>query len=295
MTEQQDTREKWGNFNITDEQAERINNGDVEEFDLFFLRNYDYIKKRCQKIFFKKGIYYDYQEGINSAYVDLRFSKLKSGRQMEKIVIVACAMAQVGGHTICRQDSPQYDSYYNMLKVDSGYELPADRFDADDKHTYFRIDHYGETAPSPQEEIEQELELARANNVDKLCEILSPFLTPLQNKVLPFFLNGITATPICEHLGITCNSANKTREKLRNRLILNYDKVLAALIDAGYPLEHLEGILPENYDKALMQVQYERRKADEATKRWRERKKEHISEYNRCYAERKAQSQLNTS
>lgn len=294
MTEQQDTRGKWGNFNITDEQAERINNGDVEEFDLFFLRNYDYIKKRCQKIFFKKGIFYDYQEGINSAYIDLRFTKqLKSGHQMEKIIIIACAMAQVGGHTVCRQDAPQYDSYYNMLKVDSGYELPVDQFDADDKASYFRIDHFAETAPSPQEEIDYELEQARANDVDKLCEILSPFLTPLQNKVLPFFLNGMTAIPICEYLGITRNSANKTREKLRNRLILNYDKVLAALIDAGYPLEHLKGILPENYDKALMQVQYERRKADEATKRWRERNKEHISEYNLRYAEQRAQ--LNTS
>lgn len=283
MSELHGTHEKWGNFDITDEQAERINNGDVEEFDLFFFRNYKYIKKRCKRIFFKRGINDDYQQGVNSVYLDLRFAKLKSGHQIEKLINVACSYSHLGGWTLCRRDAPQYDSYYKLLHVESGFDIPADRYDADDRTEYFLLDHSENFYPSPQEEMDIELEQARANDVDKLCEILSPFLTPLQNKVLPFFLNGMSVSVIAEYLNISKNSVNKNREKIRNRFILNYDKVLAALIDGGYPLEYLKGIFPVNYNMVIQKVNDEKRMINEATKRWRERNKEHISEYQRNY------------
>ena len=287
MNEIQDPRGTWENFDLTDEQVERINNGDVDEFNLFFMRNYEYIKKRCRKILFKYGLANDYIDGINAVYLDLRSVKFKSAIQLEKDIYRACSFYNHVSYLTCRRDCPNFTNNFRLLNVDYGFELNCDRVDADDKSEYFIIDRDGETVPSIPDEIENEFYLAKANNVDKLCQILAPFLAKRELEVLPYYLNGYTEGQIGEALGMRAVTANHTIIRIRDKLILNYKAVVAALLTEGYASAFLQNVVPEKYDDAVRRKESLKRSKAKTLKRWREQNKEKLAEYNRNYVQRR--------
>ena len=277
MIEKEDLRGKWGNFNITDEQAERINNGDIDEFNLFFFNNYNYIQKRCKMLLLKKGKISDFVCAVNSVYLDLRMLKLKSASQLECDISRSCSYYNYGGYYLTRHDSPQFINNIKLLNIDDGFSLDCQRDEEDDKTEYYIIDREGETCPSPFEEMEIEAELKKANNVAKICEILSQFLSPKENEILPYYLNGQSSSIIAEALKMTSPKVLRYFQKIRDKLIINYKAVLEALLSNGYGTDRLINVIPENYNEVIRRSEVIRQSKLVSSRRWKERRRSQLS------------------
>ncbi|MBR2335654.1 MAG: hypothetical protein IKA62_05455 [Clostridia bacterium] len=268
MTEQQDTREKWGKFNITDEQAERINNGDVEEFDLFFLRNYEYIKKRCTKELHRSGcdLLPTPEDAINATYIDLRNTKFSSWYALESTIRRASVHSYHSSSDIAVKLSP---AVYNSLKF--GFRCESPYIVNEKGHITHKLDLYN-SAPSPQEEIDEETRFSLLNNVEKLTEAVSPFLTPSLLRIFPLWLCKIPYEKAAERLGMNSKSLNRRYTDIRYRLILNYDGVIKRLSDFGYNVREYVGVIPSDY--SYLQKRAEEIKAYKADyiRKWRANK-----------------------
>ena len=264
--------QKWGNFKLSDEQVERINNGDVEAFNLFFLENLPYIETRCRKRFLDKHRVDDFYEGVSASYVDLRDQHFNSAQQLEAIINKACIYSSYGSYQLVRKGGRAH-TYISLIQPHLEYECAFSNWDKDDKSKYALIDRFGKTSPSPAEEIIEEERLKLGNDVDKLCEILKPFFPPALNEVLPYFLQGYDQGNIATHLGLETRTVEHRRRKIRHRLILNYDKILNVLGSNGYDVSYFEGTLPDDYEHLMSQITKERLAANKYNRERRARLK----------------------
>lgn len=244
-----DERAKWGNFDLTDEQAQTINKGNVEEFNAFFFRNLEYIENRCKALFFKKGVSHEYQEGVNSVYLDMRHKKLQSAQQLEGVINSACFYSELGGRTILDKDCPHYVEYSEFIPVIVSTDLKQNvQNDYEDQANYI-IDRCGCCAPSPQEEIDEENRLRLSEDVETLAAVVYSYITEAQRRLIPYFLQGYTETVVMEKLNITRGNYHAMRGGIRERLCMNYKAILDALSLSGYDVRYYENVIPADYEK----------------------------------------------
>ena len=111
MTKSEEERKKWGFWDITDEQAERINNGDTEEYNAFFMQNYDTIVRLCyDKLHHNANVYHsekDVHDIVNAYYYDLRFTKFETGALLCHLLYLTARAVDRSSYQIARKLSPR--------------------------------------------------------------------------------------------------------------------------------------------------------------------------------------------
>ena len=289
---------KWGFWDITDEQAEKINNGDVDEYNAFFVRNYNIISglaynewRRLTYNEFFQSIK-EKEDIINAFYFDLRCSKIKSGALLCHLLHLSALAVDRSTYQMARKLSPH--------TLDRSYEIPFCFIPTEVNKNELRIDEAEycsiidlyEYSPSPQEEID--LEESRVN-VPELAKALDPFVTPKARKYLEFFLDGLK--PAHAEQRLHDKGGASAYNQIKRGLITNYLDVLKVLTDTGYQIPpYLANELPDKYEEYVLpklnrerkrqEAQAEKeRKARERAKR-AETRKERLREYNREYKRR---------
>ena len=113
----EDSAKKWGFWDITDEQANRINNGDVDELNSFFMRNYAVIENLCYDKLKKLSAQFhsekDVHDIINAFYYDLRFAKFESGALLCHLLYLSARAVDRSSYHIARKLSPK-TLYYSF-------------------------------------------------------------------------------------------------------------------------------------------------------------------------------------
>lgn len=296
-TKNNDQDPKWGFWDITDEQAEKINNGDIDEFNRFFMLNYDVIEKLCYDKLKKLSAIYqsekDVHDIINAYYYDLRFAKFESGALLCHLLYMSARSVDRSSYKIAEKLSPYtlFDSFKNTPYFQS-FEYDNANEDGD---TFVLADFY-ETAPSPQEEIDNEEKRA---HIPRLIKAISPLFTPKAQNYLEYFLNGIKPAHADQRMNTHGGASVYTQ--IKRTLALNYQEVLKILTDNGYQIPpYLQNALPDKYEEYIAPKLERERKRElkqqeqraEKERKLRERaerartRKERLREYNREYKRR---------
>lgn len=291
---------KWGYWDITDEQAEKINNGDIDELNSFFLRNYDLISAQAVKELDRLslgGFYHsskNKEDVINAFYLDLTYACVSFQSAAGLYVILRRSALAVD------RSSAQLARHFSQRNLDLSYKTPFKfvptevnktelRIDEDDYHSI--IDLY-EWSPSPQEEIDFE---QSGVNVPKLAIVLEPFVSPKYRKYIEFFLNGVGPTHANQLLNDKCG--NSAYKQIKIGLIRNYKDVLRAVSDFGIDVPcYLQNALPYRFEELVLprlERELKRQTAEAEKERKRQERaeraktrKERLREYNREYKRR---------
>jgi hypothetical protein len=290
-------RGAWGLFDLTDAQAEKINSGDVEEFNAFFLRNYDYIKSRCMNQWNRLiKVYYsskDLDDLVNAAYYDLSKTKFVNSKVLERVINLACvAVDRSSAKIAVSVSADNYNrSFSCKYSFDSLDYMVSNQ--AQTNESEFCIADLYQTAPSPQEEIEAEEE---SYSFIILADAVKPFLTDAGRRFITYYLNGIT--PSNAEIFLNVKGGWGAYRQIEKSLALNYKEVLRVFADLGYKIPaFLKDQIPEKY-AAEIQRKEERERAkqdalDELERKRAERearaqtKAERLREYNREYQRRR--------
>ena len=268
-------RGKWGNFDLTDEQAQAINDGNIDAFNAFFLTNYNYIEYRCKALMDRYQIadQIAVDDAVNSVYLDLQGVKFLTPSAIEGAINVSVFYADHGGNAAVNRNCPTYKSHRRFVNVQ-----PLESTD-ESGATFCVVDLY-RTAPTPQEEIDDDLRRAKENDLEALTDVVAPFLSKGLLRFFPFWVSGIPDPKAAERLSVTRGYACKSYQDIRHKLTVNYHGIVVALAGAGYDVERYLGRVPANYtaykeqEDALRayKAEYARKRAAAETQEEKERR-----------------------
>ncbi len=294
--------EKWGFYDITDEQAEKINNGDIEELNAFFIRNYEEFKGMAYKELCRNGNIYGSEKEIadilNAFYLDLHSFKLEHGANISFHFHLSALAVDRSSYFIARKLSVENlnRSYKRVFEVS-----PITQFSnmGGSGADLYNIDLV-ESAPSPQDEIDEEENI---NDVFALAELIKPFLTEKAKPFAVYYLSGIRA---CYAEKFLCRKGGASMYKrIEKDLRFHWKEILALLEDRGCMIvPYLATALPVGYEEEVLpRIQkaeakrekkeaVERAKAErKAEKKTPEQKREELRIYNREYARKRREKQ----
>ncbi len=286
----------WGWWEITDEEAERINGGDLEAYNNFFVRNYARIYglalKQLKKLYPIYASEKDVTDIVNAFYIDLFQSGVKSGVNMVHILHLSALSVDRSSYMIARKTSNDilnlsFSGKFGFQPME--YELNSNH-DEDDK-TFYVIDRF-ETAASPQDEMEAE---EKGASVVILANALKPFLTEKGRQFVAYYLNGIS--PRNAERFLNTKGGSGAYRQIEKSLAVNYKEVLQEFVALGYEIPvYLKEQTPDKYRAEIQRKEErERLKQEEQNERDRKRRekeerartrKERLREYNREYKRR---------
>lgn len=283
----------WGWWEITDEEAERINGGDIEAYNKFFVRNYARIYGLAYNELAKNMPIYssskEVADIVNAFYIDLRNTGVKNGRLITHTLHLSALAIDRSTYIIARKLSSENLNYSFRGGHDvQPLEYKVDRNSQDEEKDFYIIDRY-QTAQTPSEELETE---EKGKAVVTLANALKPFLTDKGRLFVGYYLNGISPRN-AERFQNTIGGSGAYRQ-IEKSLAINYKDVLRVFIGLGYEIPvYLKGQTPDKYMTEIQRKEErERRKQEEQNAREckrREReerartRKERLREYNREY------------
>ncbi len=287
---------KWGCFDITDEQAERIRNGDIDELNVFFIRNYDFICAEAVRYLQRLQNNFDFSvtkdDVVNATYIDMANGgrcNFMNGANLTQTIYFACLYCQKSSYSISRKINTCYQHEDTVKPHFLIREL--ERTD-EDNNIYYVCDDY-ETTPSPEDEYLSQME-------EDLTEIVFDNLKHLfpekHRSRFRDFLYGININGSSRGTSY----ASTVFKEVRKYLIRNYKEVLQILQDMGYEISKYFYMLPDHYEdiylsyetkklqKRAKELVKEKAKAERlAKKKTPEQRRQELREYNREYARKR--------
>lgn len=289
----------WGWWDITDEEADRINGGDVEAYNVFFVRNYARIYGLAHKELSRNMPIYasnkEISDIVNAFYLDLFNTGLKNGKLITYTLHLSACAIDRSCYSIARKVSSENLNYsfrggFDVQPME--YELNSNH-EEDDK-TFYVIDRF-ETAASPQDEMEAE---EKGASVVILANALKPFLTEKGRQFVAYYLNGIS--PRNAERFLNTKGGSGAYRQIEKSLAVNYKEVLQEFVALGYEIPvYLKEQTPDKYRAEIQRKEErERLKQEEQNERDRKRRekeerartrKERLREYNREYKRRQCE------
>ena len=238
----------WRGWKITDEQAELIRQGDKDARDKFYFDNLKRIRKMAFKYAERNPRCNNFAEDmIQGVYVDLVYFKAENGVPvtdgitLTRFVYSSFRFTPFGGLLYCSENNPKLLSGGGLRVYAPSVISFESALSKDDKDGKMLL--LGDIIPAPDmfEKFDEQ-----SIKIDRLVELCSPFLTPRNQEVIRYYLDGYSDTIAADKLNITANCFSTRKNRVFDTLRKHAAEILDVLEKLGLVVAFYRGITPYN-------------------------------------------------
>lgn len=244
----------WNGWKITDELAERINNGDIDACNDFYFDNLLRLRKMaCNYVTHNPRFSGMLEDMVQQVYVDMSVWNyacgypIVGGGVLSRRVYMSFLYCARGGFAYVVRDNlklKDIKSYspVSVCSLDSSLSVGSGRRqDEGNKQTLADI------VPAP---VNTDILNDFAPDLsEKICAIVRDYLSPQEFKFYSYLLEGYAPSVACERLGVKQWGAISKRG--RAKLIKNYSAIVDSLLILGFDVPDFAFAVPDGFDDAV--------------------------------------------